>query len=440
MYPGLPLPGPAHRFAAGVQQSREETMFYLHIPKTGGQTLARRLASAFPPGRSHLQEGQFTYPVDWDSFTDCLATHDFVEAHITGQLLENRPVEDLLVTVREPVAQIMSNFRHIRREPDRRLSRAARELDPGTFFDHFGDFFTNFQTRYLLSAFLPLGIEEQRNGYWPTAARHLPAVLEKVRWLVPTDKIDTFVPMWEAETGQRAAERSFATNHAPSDGVDLAALEAAIRARPALFALDSVLYQYACVRHTEWMAKVQQQIAPWDYPANGSRMYHSGGGGVWLRRGWYPSEQTQHGPANWAGPVRRSDVAVKRGPGQDSLVFDVIVINGITFSDIRAFDGESFNHLPIRREEVTRDQWRYRIDLTSLPRTCEVALMVPNCFAAINVFPDGDNGDLERRSFLAANWGLSEAFATRAEDRETSSSKPSPFVIEDEAEVRLPAE
>ena len=39
-------------------------MFYLHIPKTGGQTLARRLASAFPPGRAHLQEGQFTYPAD----------------------------------------------------------------------------------------------------------------------------------------------------------------------------------------------------------------------------------------------------------------------------------------------------------------------------------------------------------------------------------------
>ncbi|MBI1401984.1 MAG: hypothetical protein GC147_02060 [Porphyrobacter sp.] len=381
-------------------------MFYLHIPKTGGQTLARRLASAFPPGRSHLQVGQFTYPADCAAFTDCLAEHDFVEAHVTGQLLEDRPVEDLLVTVREPVAQIISNFRHIRREPDRRLSRAARELDPGAFFDHFGDFFTNFQTRYLLSAFLPLGIEEQRRGYWPTAAHHLPKVLDKIRWLLPTDRIDAFVPLWEAETGRRAAERGFATNHAPADDVDLGALEAAIRARPGLFALDSVLYQYACARHAEWVAAVQQQVAPWDYPSNASRVFHDEGGGVWLRSGWYPSEETAIGPGNWAGPSRRSDVAVKRGPGQDALVFDVIVINGITFDDITAYTAEGFEPLPIRREEVSRDRWRYRVDLSALPDSCSVALMVPNCFAAINVFGDGEDAGLERRSFLAAGWGL----------------------------------
>jgi hypothetical protein len=29
-------------------------MFYLHIPKTGGQTLARRLASAFPPPAARI--------------------------------------------------------------------------------------------------------------------------------------------------------------------------------------------------------------------------------------------------------------------------------------------------------------------------------------------------------------------------------------------------
>jgi hypothetical protein len=388
-------------------------MFYLHIPKTGGQTLGRRLASAFPPGRAHLQVGQFTYPVDGEAFSDCLARHDFVEAHITGQLLEDRRIEDLLVTVREPVAQIISNFRHIRREPHRRLSRAARELDPGSFFDHFGDFFTNFQTRYLLSAFLPLEIEEQRHGCWQTYARHLPAVLEKVRWLVPTDRIDAFVPLWEAETGRRVAEPAYTTNHAPPDGVDLPALEAAIRARPALFALDSVLYQYACARHAEWAERVQQQLVPWDYPANASRVFEADGGGVWLRRGWYPSEPTRLGPGNWAGPARRSDIAIKRAPGQDVLVFDVLVVNGITFGDITPFAARSFTRLPVRREEVAQDQWRYRIDLSGLPATCEVALMVPNCYAPINVFPEGMGAGLERRSFLAAGWGLESAAAAR---------------------------
>lgn len=414
-------------------------MFYLHIPKTGGQTLARRLASAFPPGRAHLQEGQFTYPADCTALGQCLATHDFVEAHVTGQLLEHRRIADLLVTVREPVAQIISNFRHIRREPDRRLSRAARELDPGTFLDHFGDFFADFQTRYLLSAFLPLGIEEQRRGFLPTVARHLPTVLDRARWLVPTDRIDAFVPLWEAETARRAAERGYATNRAPADDVDLPALEAAIRARPALFALDSVLYQHACQRFAVWAESVREQAAPWDYPANAARVFHDegGGGGVWLRSGWYPSEPTGHGPGNWAGPTRRSDLAVRRGAGQDVLAFDVTVINGITFTDIAAFETARFTTLPVRREELAPGHWRYRIDLAALPRACEIALMVPDCYAAINVFPAGQSASLERRSFLATGWGL-ECTAHPAKPR-TRRARPAP-VVEDEAEVVLPAE
>jgi hypothetical protein len=411
-------------------------MFYLHIPKTGGQTLARRLASAFPPGRAHLQDGQFTYPADCERFAMCLSGHDFVEAHVTGELLAGRPLRDLLVTVREPVAQIISNFRHIRRESERRLSRAARELDPGTFFDHFGDFFTDFQSRYLLSAFLPLGLEEERAGFWPLAAQAMPQVLARVRWLVPTDRIDAFVPLWEAESGRQAAERHFATNHAPDDGVDLPALEAAIRARPALFALDNVLYQYARTHFAAWAQGVEQARAPWDYPANAARVFHAGGGGVWLRGGWYPSEATCQGAGNWAGPARRSDLSLRRGPGQDTLVFDVLVINGINYEDITAHETRTFAELPVRREAVAEDQWRYRIDLSALPPECEVALMVPDCFAAINVFPEGESGELERRSFLAAGWSLEPALPDRREARRTATA---PDVV-DEAEVVLPAE
>lgn len=384
-------------------------MFYLHIPKTGGQTLARRLASAFPPGHAHLQPGHFAFPADCESLSQCLAAHDFVEAHVTGELLCQRRIADLLVTVREPVAQIMSNFRHIRREPERRLSRAARELDPGAFFDHFGDFFTDFQSRYLLAAFLPLAIEEQRSGFWACAARHLPPLLERIRWLVPTDRIDAFVPLWEAETGHRVADRTYATNHAPHDGVDLAALEAAIRARPALFAMDSVLYQFAASRFAAWSAAIEQARTPWDYPANASRVFHQGGGGVWLREGWYATEQTGYGPGNWAGPARRSDVAIRRSPGQSALVFDVVVINGITHSDITPFDARSFAQLPVTREVLANDRWRYHIDIAALPEACEVALMVPDCLAAINVFPAGTSADLQRRSFLATGWALTEA-------------------------------
>jgi hypothetical protein len=385
-------------------------MFYLHIPKTGGQTLARRLASAFPSGRAHLQDGQFTCPADAPALAAALASHDFVEAHVTGELLQHHAPADLLVTVREPVSQIVSNYRHIRREPDRRLSRAARELSPDAFLDHFGDFFADFQSRYLLSAFLPLELEQQRHGFWPTAAQHLPPILDRIRWLVPTDRIDAFVPLWEAETARRVAEPAYATNHAPEDDVDLPALEAAIRARPALFALDSVLDQVAQSRFAAWAAAVREAAAPWDYPANAARVfYDQDGSGVWLRQGWYPSEPTPQGPGNWAGPTRRSDLAIRRTPAFTTLAFDVTVINGITFTDIAAFDASSFAELPVTREELAQDHWRYRIDLTALPAECTVALLVPDCYAPINVFPEGEDGGLERRSFMASGWALALA-------------------------------
>ncbi len=401
-------------------------MFYLHIPKTGGQTLARRLASAYPPGRSHLQVDQFSYPDDGMAFDACLAAHDFVEAHVTGELLQGRAIPDLLVTVRDPVAQIMSNFRHIRREPHRRLSRAARELDAGTFFDHFGDFFTDFQTRYLLSAFFPLAIEEQRRDYWPWVLRRLPQVLERIRWLVPTERIDAFVPLWESETGRCVAERDYATNHAPDDDLDLAALETAIRARPALFALDNMLHQYAHSQFAAWAEDMRERAAPWSYPANASRVFSDSSGGVWLRRGWYPAEPTALGTGNWAGPSRRSDIAVRRGPGQTTLAFEVMVINGITFADITAHDARSFDPLPLQREAVAEDHWRYRIDLSALPLQCDIALMVPDCFAAINVFPEGEDGGLERRSFLAGGWSLSEVPVARAAPMAAADALP-PF-------------
>ena len=198
--------------------------------------------------------------------------------------------------------------------------------------------------------------------------------------------------------------------------MDLPALEAAIRARPALFALDNVLYQYAQSRFAAWAAEVQQQTVPWDYPANAARVFHAGseGGGVWLRRGWYPSEATCHGAGNWAGPTRRSDICVRRGAGQDCLVFDVTVINGITHDGITAHDARSFAPLPLRHEEIAHDLWRYRIDISALPEACEIALMVPDCYAAINVFPEGESGDLERRSFLATGWQLAPAESPQA--------------------------
>lgn len=119
------------------------------------------------------------------------------------------------------------------------------------------------------------------------------------------------------------------------------------------------------------------------------------------------------------------------------LAFDVTVINGITFTEITAFETARFTPLPLRHEELAPGHCRYRIDLAALPRACGIALMVPDCYAAINVFPAGQSASLERRSFLATGWGL-ERTAHPAKPR-TRRARPA-AIVEDEGEVVLPAE
>lgn len=402
-------------------------MFYLHIPKTGGQALAQRLASAFAPGQALMRPDDFVYPQDLALLRRALEQYRFIEAHVTGEMLGEVAASDLLVTVREPVAQIVSNYRHIRREEHRPLCRAARELAPGEFFDRFGDFLVDHQTRYLLSAFHPLAELSARDGWHETALALLPAVLDKVRWLVPTDRIDRFVPLWEAEHGRKVAEQAFGGNHAPPDGLDLKELERAVRARPWLFALDGLLYRLAENRFARWSEGIEQRLRPWAFPDNASRVFADGPSGVWLRRGWYGAEETPMGPGNWAGPGANSQIELRRRPGdQDRLAFDVLVVNGITFGDICAFGTEDYRPLKLWREELGPEHWRYWIKLDSLGETALITLSVPNCYAPINVFPAGEDGGLERRSFLAAGWSLGPAKVPTSEQAEPAAAEQCP--------------
>ncbi len=91
-----------------------------------------------------------------------------------------------------------------------------------------------------------------------------------------------------------------------------------------------------------------------------------------------------------------------------------MVVNGITFGDICAYENADFNELPVEKQQIAPDHWRYRVDLTGLPSACGVALMVPDCFADINVVDPGQSAGLVRRSFLAVNWSL----LAGVEDRE----------------------
>src|SRR5262245_55343969 len=123
-------------------------LFFLHIPKTGGQTLATRLASAFLPERVHILKEDLRFPQDVALLKDLSGTRDFVESHVVGPILAENHNWQLLTVVRNPIDRLISSYRHILREPRDKLHRAAHQMKPLAFFKNYTDLLFNRQIRH----------------------------------------------------------------------------------------------------------------------------------------------------------------------------------------------------------------------------------------------------------------------------------------------------
>lgn len=243
-----------------------EEMFYLHVPKTGGQTLATRLASAFDPDKVHMFQGDLEFPQDCDKLQTLLREKEFIESHVAGAMLSEPIDRPILCTIREPVSQMVSNWLDIRRNPDNRWHRAAVSLSPAEFFDNLGEDFKDHQTNYVLSAFVDMRALTDSIGYYRAFNQHLQSGVDRIRWLVPTKSIDAFLDLWSAETKRRVPNRTAMVNVASSkEDVDRARAIVAVRARPHLYAFDQLLYQIAGTRFAEYRHEVEELIAPWSY-------------------------------------------------------------------------------------------------------------------------------------------------------------------------------
>src|SRR5579871_1818376 len=199
-----------------MSEKEVSKIFYLHIPKTGGQTLATRLASAFDLDSVHLMADTLRFPQDVEKLSQLLREKRFIESHVAGRLLRDFSDRPILCTVREPVAQMLSSWRHIRRETTNRFHRAARTLRPRDFFDLFEDHFINRQTNYLQSAlFEPMRQFIEREGYHRAVYSRLMSCVDRLRWLVPTESIDEFVDLWALETKRSVPNRRATINVAP---------------------------------------------------------------------------------------------------------------------------------------------------------------------------------------------------------------------------------
>jgi hypothetical protein len=317
-------------------------VFYLHIPKTGGQTLAARLASAYPPGKADFMGEDLNGEHGELTLRNMFAEKDFVERHVGSDTLANFKEADIICTVRDPVAHRISVYQHVLRAKDNLLHQAAIQLSPREFFSKFWDLLTD-QTRYLVGAFTKPPIDLDRHRY---ASRHLYDCIDRIRWLVPTERIDEFSMLWSMETGKNIP---FAAH-----------------------------------------------------------ILNDQGSGIWLLDGWHlPQYGTPMGTAWWAGPQKFSRVHVRRLSGERYLQVSIIVVCGVPHDRILAVTKDGTEYLPQSCVQVSDERWDLTVDLAQLASTDEFLLATP--FVGAPIMFSACSTDTERKSFATCNWTLLHA-------------------------------
>ncbi|MBW6397170.1 hypothetical protein KPL78_04880 [Roseomonas sp. HJA6] len=388
-------------------------IYYLHIPKTGGQTLGTRLASAFPTDRSWVLQDDLRSAAQFDRlFQD----HDFVEGHAASGLLKRAdPRIDILCTVRHPVSHVRSLFRHILREPLLRLHPPAKALGFHGFAEHYGDMLFNQQSRTLVETMEGRDHQFYRGNRNVWLLERLAPSIKRVRWLVPTEQIDDFCRWWPLETGHSTVPEELRINVAPAAEMD-DEIEAFARENPERFGLDYTLWQIANQHYAAWRSTVLQKATPRpDTNVPSCAFADPDLGAIWMLDGWYPRGVRGDGIAEWwAGPAEVSRILVRRSPGVDRLRLEIPAMIRLRHEQFHVFADESTKRLPARVALVEKGPLSEMvIDLPQeLGDSFRLLIQVPRVASLLEIDPAARDG--RRRSFASQNWSLSRSDSAAA--------------------------
>lgn len=378
--------------------------FYLHIPKTGGQSLAQRIATLYPLGRSETLTTDYS-DGDTEKLRSAFNRFDFIESHANGGVLAGLSGIQIMASIRSPVDQIISHYRHLF-QPDMPLwQRAVKALEPGTFFDTFSDFFTNFQSRCIVEAFYDYESLSREIGATETLMRYLPPCLERIDWFVPSEKIDEFPELWALENKIQAFPRKLVrVNSSKNDGIDKNKIRNAITSRPNLYDIDMVVYNYFIEKYSEFHDRVISKSSS-DAINDSFLSYKSNDEYVWLAENWYapePREVTGGEYSWWAGPQTRSKLHCRLKELGGTLKFRARVFAGISPQDV-VFRDERRASLPIKFD-IIDDAMEYSVNVEHLVGNVKIIVDVPYCYAPIQLTLTDDS--CIRRSILTSNWRI----------------------------------
>lgn len=386
------------------QMRRRRPLFHLHIPKTGGQTFGLRLATAFAPESVHYMQGDLSISSDAETLEALLKSKQFISAHVHGHALQGRNDLDIACLAREPVAQIISHFRHIRREPAHLLYTALNKMSFSRSLTLLPDRFFNIQARYLVGAFHPL---QERDLLRPLEHWLLPRLydsIDLIKWIAPTDRLDDLVDFISIELGLSSGGQRANINQAPdANAAEHQSMQEWLRRRADLFSVDLLLYSEVCRRFDTYRRELIQRLCAQD----GVSAYHSNvihddnGSTIRLISGWYPPRATP----NWGteirmGPSKVASITYSRNETQKRIAFKAAFIAGVAAESVSFIDAQTLQELDTTVQ--FGDPTRISISLPPDRREGMLFVAVPEIFPLCMY--SGDYSDNDRVAFSTGEW------------------------------------
>ncbi|WP_339085235.1 hypothetical protein [Hyphomicrobium sp. ghe19] len=379
----------------------------MHIQKTGGQTFGLRLATAFPPESVRYMDGDLSVSSDAETFGALLKSKQFISAHVNGHVLQGHNDLDIVCLAREPIAQIISYYQHIRRAPPNLLHAALNNLSFSRSLTLLADRFFNFQARKLVGAFHPL---QERDLVRPIEHWLLPRLYEsidRIRWVAPTDHLDDLVDFVSIELGLSSGGKRANTNQAPdTDAAEHQRMQEWLRRRADLFAVDLLLYSEVCRRFDAYRREFIQRLCARDgVPAFDSDVIQNDNGStIRLLSGWYPPRSTP----NWGteirmGPGKVASVAYRRNDTQKCITFKAAFIAGIAAESVTFIDGHSLERLDVKVQ--SGDPVRISVSLPPDRREGLLMMAVPEIYPLCMY--SNDYSDNDRVAFSTGDWRFS---------------------------------